>query len=216
MFLEMITGIGVGVLIILAIIAIVGILTVLFTCCSILYSRVALSLLVGLVAGSANRVVESGFLNFLIWAAVGAAIVFGLSTLPRSNSAISFFCTAFITVIVVTLVAGGAFSIYGTLSKTGKILEVNKGYEIFIKVLSVFFALGAYIRQYEKGSLIQPSGFALVNIDRVISSLVIGFSLVFMVTPFNNNWHTSETLQWIVLIAGSVVAFVVDMFVNRD
>ena len=61
MFFEMFMGVGVGVMIILAIIAIVGILTVLFTCCSILYSRIALSLLVGLVAGNANEIVASGF-----------------------------------------------------------------------------------------------------------------------------------------------------------
>lgn len=216
MFFEMFMGVGVGVMIILAIIAIVGILTVLFTCCSILYSRIALSLLVGLVAGNANEIVASGFLNFLIWAAIGAAIVFSLSAMPRSNSAISCFCTLFITSLVVTLVAGGAFSIYSTLAKNGNVLEVNKGYEIFIKVLSTFFGIGAYMKQYEKGSIFEPSGVVFTNIDRVVASLVIGFSLVYLVTPFNGNWYTSEVLQWIVLIIGSVLAFVTDMFLNRE
>lgn len=216
MFLEMFMGISVGVIIILTIIAIVGFLTVLFTCGSILYSRIALSLLVGLVAGSQTDLVSNGFLNFLIWAAIGAAIVFGLSMFPRSNSAISFFCTLFITTLVVTLVAGGAFSLYGMIVKSGAVLKVNKGYEIFIKVLATFFAIGAYIKQYEKESILVPTGLIGVNFDRLIASAVIGFSLVYLVTPFNGNWYTSETLQWIVLIAGTLLAFVVDMFLHKE
>ena len=216
MFLEMFLGIGLGIFIILTIIAIVGILTILFTCGSIVYSRVALSLLVGLVASQSNHIVDSRFLNFLIWAAIGAAIIFGLSLFPRSNSAISFFCTLFITTMVVTITVGGIFSLIGTIQKTGTTLEVTKGYEIFIKVLGSFFAIGAYVNQYEKGSILHPMSIVGINFDRVVSSLVIGFSLVYLVAPFNGNWHTSETLQWIVLILGTIAAFVIDMFVNRE
>lgn len=215
MFLEMFMGIGVGVLIILLILAIVGTLTVVLTLGSIWFSRIAFSLLVGLVASSQIDIVAGGFLNFLIWAAIGAAIVFGLSSMPRSNSAISFFCTLFITTIVVTLVAGGAFSICGMLSKSGKVLEITKGYEIFIRVISVFFAIAAYVKQYEKGTAFHPSGLVLTNIDRLVAALVIGFSFVYLVTPFNSNWHTSETLQWIVQIAGTAVTFVADMLFNK-
>ena len=216
MFLEMLLGIGAGVAIIIAIITIVGYLVVMFTCGSILYSRIAMSLLVGLVAGSQTSIVDSGFLNFLIWAAISAAIVFGLSTLPRCNCAISFFCTLFITVIVVTLVAGGAFSLYGTIVKSGATLEITKGYEILIKALSTFFAIGAYTKQQEKGSVFNPSGVVFNTIDRVIASLVIGFSFVFLYSPWNGHWETSVVVEWIIMIVATALAFVADMFLNKE
>lgn len=215
MFLEMFMGIGAGIIIILLILAIVGCAVVVFTLGSIWFSRISFSLLIGLVASSQIDIVANGFLNFLICAAIGAAITYGLSQLPRSNSAISFFCTLFITTIVVSLVGGGAFSVYNTLAKKAADLAITKGFEILIKSISVFFAVAAYVKQYEKGTLFDPSGLIGVNFDRLIASLVIGFSFVYLVTPFNNNWHTSETLQWIVQIAGTALAFVSDMFLNK-
>ena len=215
MFLEMFMGIGVGIIIILLILAVVGFAVVAFTLGSIWFSRISFSLLVGLVASSQIDIVASGFLNFLIWAAIGAAITFGLSQLPRSNSAISFFCTLFITTIVVSLVGGGAFSVYNSLAKKAADLAITKGFEILIKSVSLFFAIGAYVKQYEKGTLFDPSGLIGVNFDRLVASLVIGFSFVYLATPFNNNWYTSETLQWIIQIAGTALAFAADMLLNK-
>lgn len=216
MFFEMFFGIGIGVAIILAILAIVGFLTVAFTVGSIWFSRISFSLLVGLVACNQVDIVSNGLLNFVIWAAIGGVITYGLSTLPRCAGAISFFCTAFVTTIVVSLVGGAAFSIYNTIAKTGADLSITMGFEILIKAIAAVFGVMAYVKQNEKGSLVNPSGFVLVNIDRLIASVIVGFTFVFLYSPWNGNWHTSETLEWIILIGGTAVTFVADMFLNKE
>lgn len=207
---------GIGTVIIFTIVVIIGLLAVTFTLSSILCSRIAVSILVGLVAGSQNALVADGFLNFVIWAAIAGGIIFALSIFPRSNSATSYLCTIFITTIVVPLVGGAAFGIYSALAKLDTDISITAGYEILIKAVALFFAIGAYRKQYEKGSTLKPSGWFLVNVDRVIASLVIGFSLVFLITPWNNNWYTSAKIQWIVFIAGTLVAFIADILLNKD
>ena len=191
---------------------IICVATILFVNCSIIYSRIAFSLLVAIVVNQSHTITDSTFISYLIWAAIVFGIIMALSILPRPSEAIRFFCTIIISILVidfVILMFGGIIS-----SMMGKDFQITKLFEIVIKVVCTLMSLGAMITQMEKNYCNIFTNPILIHIERLLASLIYGVAITFLCMSMNQNWELSNAGYIISLAGGTVVTFLADLLLR--
>ena len=181
---------------------------ILLTSSAIVFSRVACALLAALIAvqGKLTLVANSGFLNYVAWAAICLGIVYLLSIMPRVDAALKFFCSILMSVVVIEFVVMLMGSIIGAIAK--KEFVMTGFFELLIKVVCVLFSVGAVVAQGKKAAYDSPTNPIVNLLERILSALLYGASATFLCTSLYGNWELSGVVLVLVLVAGTAVAFV--------
>lgn len=189
-------------------------LVILFVSSTIVYSRVAFSLLMALVTSQSDlKLVEnSGFLNFVAWTFIFLGIIYLLANLPRVDQAMRFFCTIFMSVMVIYIVA----MIFGSIIAAimGSEFRINALYEILIKIVCLLFALGAMLSDERSAEYNSPKNVILCHAERLLASTMYGFSATFLCWSIADNWYYSGVISVLVIIVGTVGAFFADIYLR--
>lgn len=189
----------------------VAYLVILFISSTIVYSRVAFSLLMALVSCQSDikLVTTSGFLNFVAWTFIFLGIIYLLANLPRVDQAMRFFCTIFMSVMVIYIVAVLFGGIIATIM--GSEFRINALYEILIKIVCLLFALGAMLSDERTAEYNAPKNVILCHAERLLASVIYGFSATFLCWSIAGNWYYSAVISILVIVAGTVGAFFADI-----
>lgn len=180
---------------------------------SIIFSRIAFSLLLAIPMNSSWHLVD-GKLNFWIWAAVNLGIIFLLSLLPRANAAIKFFATLVISVLVSDIVLLFAGSIIGMVINHEFIITVT--YEIILKVICTFISIGALQVEVEESTYGTVTNPIAIYAEKIIAAAVYGASATFICASMNGNWEWAAWIQWLIFIGVTAVAFVADRVMTGE
>ena len=186
-----------------------------FVCGSILYSRLAFSLLAALVPHNQDIFIiqGGGLANYFAWVAIILAVLFAVSLFQRVGGSIRGLCTmvtSFIAIDGVLLLVGGILSFF-----LKNELTISTFYEIVIKLICAYFAFGASLPQ--EGELsIKIQSPILANVERLVSSVIHSFTILFFFMPMNENWVLSDFAQLLILVLGFVAAFVFDIFACKN
>ena len=192
----------------------VAYLVILFISSTIVYSRVAFSLLMSLVCcqSELKLVSSSGFLNFVAWTFIFLGIIYLLANLPRVDQAMRFFCTIFMSVMVIDIVAALFGGIIAAIM--GSQFHLNALYEILIKIVCLLFALGAMLSDEKTAEYNAPKNVILCHGERLLASVIYGFSATFLCWSIADNWYYSGVISILVIIAGTVGAFFADIYLR--
>lgn len=214
MFLEILLVLIVGLALIALIVGVALGALFLTTGAAVYFSRIAFSLL--LAAGLKVDWFASGAANYWVTVALIFGVICLLSLLPRVNMAIKFFCTSFITYIVVAIVCGLAVSIYNALA--GADVQIGLVVDIITKIVTAVVCLFTLLKQVDNGvGGIHSANPVYVMIQRVLASLVYGFALVLLgSSAINGAYSVPEWGQWLMFLGGSVVFFGLDFVLLGD
>ena len=195
--------------------AIIASIVATLICGSLLYSRLAFSLLGALVVHNKDiyLIQSGGFMNFLAWTAVIFAVLWLLSLLPRVGGAIRAFCTmttAFLVIYGVVMLVSGILT---TLLKND--FAITAVHEIIMKGVVAFFAFGATIPNEEELA-INFENPVLVTLERLVASLIHGVTILFMFLPMNGNWELSGFATLVVYVLGVLVSFGFGVFAEKN
>lgn len=190
---------------------IVGIikLTCLFLEASIILSKITVSLVAALALHSALPLGSSGFLSYIIWAAVSIAGFFLLCKLPRFDCAFEFFSKAMVALVVGILVA--SFALEHLKLESNAMWETITEIALKLTVLaaSIYFTWQRFV-EVDFGKF---SNVILVNLDRLMASILYAFAFC-AVTVGTLFIHTIP--GWIgevMFLVIPVIYFLVDIFV---
>lgn len=182
----------------------------LFLEASIILSKITVSLVVALALHSALPLGSSGFLSYIIWAAVSIAGFFLLCKLPRFDCAFEFFTKVIVAVVVGTLVASFALEQFK--------LESNAMWETITDIALRLTVLAASIyftwQRFWEVDFGKFSNVILVNIDRVMASILYAFAVAtLMMGRFITGINFPQWLSDVIILTLPVVFFLVDLFV---
>jgi len=191
---------------------IVGIikLTCLFLEWSILLSKLTVSLVIALMLHSELPLGSSGFLSYIIWAAVSIAGLFLLCKLPRFDCAFEFFSKVIVAVVVGTLVA--SFALEQLKLESNAMWETITDIALRLTVLaaSIFFTW----QRFWEVDFGKFSNVILVNIDRVMASILYAFAVASVTMGrFVTDTIFPDWLSDVIILTLPVVFFLVDLFV---
>lgn len=180
---------------------------------AIIFSRVAFSLAVALVASQAGMtlVPGGGFLNYVAWAIVVFGIVYLLSTLPRVDMALKFLCTILLSVVIIYVVVSLFGSIIAAIAKTE--FAFTTLFEIIVKVICLLFSFVAMFIG-KKPHYDSPSNPIMYTLERVLASLMYGFAITFLFLSLQGNWELPILVMLLILVVSTVAAFVADIFLQ--
>jgi len=196
---------------IIGIAIIVGIikLTCLFLEWSILLSKLTVSLFVAMILHAELPIGSSGFLSYIIWAAISIAGFFLLCKLPRFDCAFEFFSKAMVALVVGMLLASFAMEQLKLEENAAWELITEIALKLTVLAASIFFTWQKFLEVYF-GKI---SNVILVNIDRVMASILYGFSLWGVMV---SHLFISIIPDWIgdvLILTLPVIFFLVDLFV---
>ncbi len=190
---------------------IVGIikLTCLFLEWSILLSKLTVSLFVAMILHAELPIGSSGFLSYIIWAAISIAGFFLLCKLPRFDCAFEFFSKAMVALVVGMLVASFAMEQLKLESNAMWELITEIALKLTVLAASVFFTWQRFL-ELDFGKF---SNVILVNIDRVMASILYGFSLWGVMVSHMFIAIIPDWLSDVIILTLPVIFFLVDIFV---
>ena len=196
------------ILILLIVACVIGALVLLLATSAILFAKGAFALLAAWIISQQNLdlVPNSGFLNFLAWAIICFFVIYFLSILPRVDIALRFSSTFLISLFITYLAAMIIGSIFI------KDFKMTVLYEAIIKIICIgISAFGIYLqgKKFESESSSNP---IVLNLDRLLASLVYGFSLLFLFVSLSGSLNISITAQYIIVAVVAVVTFIADIF----
>lgn len=214
MFIEIVLVLIVGLALMALIVGVALGALFLTTGAAVYFSRIAFSLL--LAAGLKVDWFASGAANYWVTVALVFGVICLLSLMPRVNMSIKFFCTSFITYIVVAAVCGLAISIYNGIA--GAEVEIGLVVDIITKVVTALVCFFGLMKQLDNGvNGIHSSNPVYVMIQRVLASLVYGFAVVLLgATAINGAYMVPGWGQWLMFLGGSVVFFGLDFLLLGD
>lgn len=191
---------------------IVGIIKLLclFLEASIILSKITVSLVVAMALHSALPLGSSGFLSYIIWAAVSIAGLFLLCKLPRFDCAFEFFSKVIVAVVVGTLVA--SFALEQLKLESNAMWETITDIALRLTVLaaSIYFTWQRFV-EADFGKF---SNVVLVNIDRVMASILYTFAVASLIMgSFVTSIKFPQWLSDVIILTLPVVFFLVDLFV---
>lgn len=181
---------------------------------AVYFSRIAFSLL--LAAGLKVDWFSSGALNYWVTVAMIFGVICLLSLMPRVNMAIKFFCTSFITYIVVVAICGLGISIYNGIA--GAEVEIGLVVDIITKIVTAIVCFFGLLKQMDNGvSGIHSTNPVYVMIQRILASLVYGLTVVILgASAVNGAYMVPEWGQWLLFLGGSAVFFGLDFLLLGD
>ncbi len=191
---------------------IVGIIKLLclFLEASIILSKITVSLVVAMALHSALPLGSSGFLSYIIWAAVSIAGLFLLCKLPRFDCAFEFFSKVIVAVVVGTLVA--SFALEQLKLESNAMWETITDIALRLTVLaaSIYFTWQRFV-EADFGKF---SNVVLVNFDRVMASILYTFAVASLIMgSFVTSINFPQWLSDVIILTLPVVFFLVDLFV---
>ena len=207
--MPMTTGVSIFIVISLAFLVVAA---VTFLCASaVIFSRVAFSLAAALEISRSNIVLVANneFLNYVAWALVVMGVVYFLSTLPRVDMALKFFCTILLSVVVVELVIMLLGSIIAAIAKTEFVFSTL--YEILVKIVCTLFSL-AYMLVGKKPHYDSPTNLIMYNLERGLASLLYGLAITFLFISISANWKLPGFILLLVLVISTIAAFIADIY----
>ena len=191
---------------------IVGIikLTCLFLEWSILLSKITVSLVVALMLHSELPLGSSGFLSYIIWAAISIAGFFLLCKLPRFDCAFEFFSKVMVALVVGMLVASFALEQFKLESNAMWETITEIGLKLAVLAASIFFTWQRFL-EVDFGKF---SNVILVNIDRVMASILYAFAVATVTMGrFIIDMNFPGWLDDVLILTLPVIFFLVDLFV---
>lgn len=206
--LEAIIGLAIYIVLVAILACVVGFGAFMFTCGSIVFSRLAFAMLLA-VSTSLTIVGNGGFWNFIAWTVIFFGIIYLLSLFPRIGGAIRFFCTMFISVMVIYI----AVSIVGSIASGDSDFTMHIVLEIIIKVICTFFSFRAMMAQTESGGLFCFNNVIIVNLERLIASVIYGIAMVICIS-MSQGRDIPLVVEIITLVGSTVLAFVLDIFLR--
>lgn len=143
---------------------------------AVVFSRVSFSMLVALALINTAPVLvpESGFWNYAAWCIVTMSIVFLLSVLPRSDLAMRFFCTVFMSQLIVEL---SVLIIADFLKKGQEPFQIGIAGKLLIKAICVGISILFWVRGERKAEP-KTTHPVLLWLDRLTGSLIYGVTAV--------------------------------------
>lgn len=181
---------------------------------AVVASKAVFSLVVALVLHGNVRLVENGWANYGIWAAICLIACYVLCLMPRFNCAFQFFCTSLVSYIAVEiLVALGGNIIMAFQHKE---YDPNLWVEIVIKAVTAIASAVALVEQIEKSG----EGFLnpiLENVERGVASVLYAVSVTILVmVSMNDLWVLPNLVGWAVFLVTLVGSFLLDMLVFEN
>ena len=178
---------------------------------AVIFSRVSFSLAAAFILsqGRMTLVASSGFLNYVAWALVVMGVVYFISTLPRVDMALKFLCTILLSVVMVYLALQLFGNIIAAIVKTKFVFSAP--FEILVKVICILFAV-FYMLVEKKPHYDCPENPILYNLERALASLMYGLAIAFLCFSIEGNWNIPAAVGIFVLVAGTVAAFIADVY----
>lgn len=191
----------------------IGLVTVLLSS-AIVFSRIAFALLCALITVQNSDIIlvtGSGFLNFSAWTIVYIGIIFLLSLLPNVDISLRFFCTVFISIYVITMVVLLIGSLI-TGNSPDRTFELTTTYEILIKIVCLILAFiavenGRASRKYLDDA---PRNGLMIQVERILSSCIIGITTAFLSVSINGNWPENPHITLAIWIVVGIAAYIID------
>lgn len=167
------------------------------------------------------RILNSGFWNFILVTAIFFGIITVLSMLPRVYMAMGSFCIVGISLFVCSITVAIGALIYDSVAKPEtKFMNSTLFWEI-IGLIVLGLTIYQWIKDLLKGAK-QPMFFEFPSnrftrmLGRIIASFLYGFSFYLILFLFTNGfWLPSVVVQYIILFAFSIIAFVADLLIVK-
>lgn len=218
MIIEVVVGIVLLIIayaIIAAICVGIGALSLAMATGAVVFSRAVFSLLIAIgLSATYPFFADNDILNCVSWMVIIFGVVMLLSLLPRVNNALKFFCTVFISYIAVEIL--GVMLIGLIYALMGRSFEITLPHEIAIKVISTAVSVVALVKEIKKGPgkfSLRSTNIVLVNIQRVLASVIYGVAaIIIFALSTNNLWEFSAVVNWSIFGGTAVVTFLADVF----
>lgn len=179
---------------------------------SIVFSKITISLFVAVIFHSAFPILSNATVSYIIWTAICLGVCFLICQLPRVDCALEFFCTTLVTYVIVQVISSFVINslLKLDLSDWGAI-----GVEIAIKLGVAFFSITTLLEKFNETNIRKFSNFLIVNIDRLIASVLYGFMCTAL-TFGNLPVVFSDAVILAVLVGSVIIMFIVDcIFISR-
>lgn len=184
---------------------------------AVTFSKITFSAIVAFLLNTKSPFFEDEkTVSFLLYLVIVLVCCFGLCLSHRFNSAYMFFCTATVSFLVSLLMVYGLGNIFASL--IGTELEPTVLSETIIKIICCISSVVLWrltISQYDNWDIFGNK--ILINIERIISSVIYGITFWFLVsTSTNNVLAVSPVIQGVVAFGTMALTFAADYLLTKE